>query len=255
MHSLVSLFVVILFAMPLVTTSAGAQQQKVRVLLQGNPMDYVAPFVVNGSVKYAQLNKAKLKKLVNVFALRCSTLPTDKPALGYLVDLYNSACIYNVLRHDNLQKPTDVKDFFTEKFIPWGTDRISLNTLENDVIRPRFNEPLVHFVLVCAARGCPPLMGSPLGGQSEQEIMRRLRQSTKAYLSSPQGLSIEGNRVYVSKIFDWYRVDFGGTDAEILKFIANYTPKEVSALLLSASAESLSWIEYDWTLNAFENGL
>ena len=32
-----------------------------------------------------------------------------------------------------------------------------MNQIEHEQIRPKFVEPRVHFALVCAAVGCPPL--------------------------------------------------------------------------------------------------
>ena len=39
--------------------------------------------------------------------------------------------------------------------------KISLYKLENELIRPRFKEPRIHFALNCASVGCPQLPAVP----------------------------------------------------------------------------------------------
>ena len=42
----------------------------------------------------------------------------------------------------------------------------SLDQIEHDVIRARFGDPRVHFALVCAALGCPPLRAEAYRGET-----------------------------------------------------------------------------------------
>ena len=36
-------------------------------------------------------------------------------------------------------------------------EEVTLNQLEKGLLYPQFPDPRLHFVLVCAAKGCPPL--------------------------------------------------------------------------------------------------
>jgi len=50
--------------------------------------------------------------------------------------------------------------------------------------------------------------------------------------------------VAISKIFEWYRSDFGTTDAEIIEYINKYRSVAIP------TNYKISYYEYDWTLNA-----
>ena len=76
---------------------------------------------------------------------------------------------------------------FKRRFIPLGHLRgggakVSLNDVENRIIRPGFREPRIHFALVCAAVSCPPLRSdayrpATLNRQLEQQTRRFIRNS------------------------------------------------------------------------------
>ena len=41
---------------------------------------------------------------------------------------------------------------------------MTLNTIEHDVIRPKFKDPRCQFALVCASKGCPSLRSEAYEG-------------------------------------------------------------------------------------------
>jgi hypothetical protein len=45
-----------------------------------------------------------------------------------------------------------------------GGRAYGLDEIEQGIIRKRFQEPRIHFALVCAAMGCPPLRGEAYTG-------------------------------------------------------------------------------------------
>ncbi|MBK8705831.1 MAG: DUF547 domain-containing protein [Saprospiraceae bacterium] len=65
----------------------------------------------------------------------------------------------------------------------WDVERIkiggelySLNQIENEIIRPQFKDPRIHFALNCAAKSCPPLYDKAyLPSQLDQQLDERTR--------------------------------------------------------------------------------
>jgi hypothetical protein len=43
------------------------------------------------------------------------------------------------------------------QFIKIGGKELSLNDIEHRILRKEFNEPTMHFAIVCASKSCPPL--------------------------------------------------------------------------------------------------
>ena len=131
-----------------------------------------------------------------------------------------------------------------------GGRRYSLDQIEHQVIRPRFQESRVHFALVCAALGCPPLRAEAYAGD---RLTSQLDAQARSFiLDNPtrNRVDLATGRVYLSPIFDWFRADFGGDDASILRFVARYQPPGPSRALLLAGRPPIVWTPYDWRLNA-----
>ncbi len=124
--------------------------------------------------------------------------------------------------------------------------RMSLNDIEHETLRKRFDEPRIHMALVCAAKGCPPLLTAPYRGDRLDE---QLDDQARRYLASPAGLRVEpdGRRVAVSAIFKWFDDDFDSTGG-VRAFVARYAPAAAQAALADPKTKIAS-LDYDWRLN------
>jgi hypothetical protein len=127
--------------------------------------------------------------------------------------------------------------------------RHSLDDIEHGQIRPVFAEPRVHFALVCAARGCPPLRAEAyradrLEAQLEDQAVQFLRRSP-----DKNRLDVTTGTVYLSRIFDWYGGDFAPSRTGVLQWLARYWPEGPERALLASGRARVVWTEYDWRLN------
>jgi hypothetical protein len=135
-----------------------------------------------------------------------------------------------------------------------GGRSLSLDDVEHEIIRKQFAEPRIHFALVCAALGCPPL-------RSEAYTARRLEdqledQARAFLLGSPDKNRVDAGAatVWASPILVWYKDDFGGNDAALGRFLARYWPEGAERDLLRSGRFRLRQTDYDWTLNSMEKG-
>ena len=112
------------------------------------------------------------------------------------------------------------------------------------MLEPDFGQTMI-FGLVCAARSCPPLGNRAFTGRS---VRAQLARNAGAYLASPYNrYDASRNRLDLSKIFEWYKGDFGG-DAGIREFVKKYGTAQMKSGV--SPSTTLGLMEYDWTLNA-----
>lgn len=217
------------------TTGASAQNlhQAWHTLLQ----QHVS---AQGKVNYTAFKRDKNALDTYLKALR--EAPVEKLSrseqLAYWINLYNAATVQMILENYPLKsithlyngKPWDVKR------IQVGDSRYSLNEIENDIIRPQFKEPRIHFALNCAAKSCPPLWNQAF---TAQNIEKALTDRTRNFLRDRKANLLSKNQIQLSKIFEWYAPDFGN----VITFLNRY-----SNITISDKA-NLQYLPYNWDLN------
>ena len=156
--------------------------------------------------------------------------------LAYWINAYNAATLQLIVNNYPLSsiqkldggKPWDVKR------IKLGGKTYSLNQIENDIIRPQFKEPRIHFAVNCAAKGCPPLRNE---AYTSDKLDRQLEEQTKKFINNNTFNSVSGSTLKLSPIFDWYGKDFG----DVKKYIGKYRDVPAGA--------TITFGDYDWSLN------
>lgn len=194
----------------------------------------------NGKVNYNGLKKdiALLEKYTNSLSDDpIFEAGNKKEKLALWINTYNAYTLLLVTKNYPVQS---IKDVYNGK--PWdeiwiriGKKKYSLNQIENDVIRPQFDEPRIHFVLNCAAKSCPPLLNKALTAQNFESSMAL---ATKNFIRSTENELAE-KKVNLSSVFDWYREDFGN----VISFLNQYAPIKI------APNAKISYKKYDWSLN------
>jgi hypothetical protein len=175
-------------------------------------------------------------------------------ALAYWINLYNAATLDLVLEG----YPVDsIKDLGNLIRTPWKRDvvvvegqRLSLDEIENGIIRERFAEPRIHFALNCAAIGCPPLRA---GAYTGEHLSTQLEEQTMAFLGDPgRNWVDEEGTVHLSRILDWYRDDFVAAAGSVTDFVRPYMP--MLQELKPGSEPPIRHVDYDWALNESPEG-
>jgi Protein of unknown function, DUF547 len=178
---------------------------------------------------------------------------TRDEAMAYWINLYNAVTLELILDHFPVES---IKDLGGKLSSPWGKELVtvngqalSLNKIENEIIRPTFADPRIHFALNCASVGCPPLASRAYVGQKIEaqleEVARRTMANSYWVDLSRCGTYGKGS-IKLSKLFDWYQDDFGGADG-LRNFLGHYLPAK--KLALQNGGCSLDYNDYDWKLN------
>ena len=171
---------------------------------------------------------------------------------SYWINLYNAATVRLILNNYPLKTITKLGESRTD-FGPWndyavtvnGID-LSLNDIEHRIIRPLYNDYRIHFAVNCASIGCPNLAPVAFTGN---ELDQQLDAASREFLSHPRGLEITGDTLNLSKLFDWYAVDFGSNETEVIATLARHTDDETRNAL--TNFKGTTNYEYDWSLNGY----
>lgn len=164
---------------------------------------------------------------------------TKNETLAYWFNLYNASTVYLIVQKYPIKSITDLEGGkpWDKKFIKSGDKTYSLNDIENVIVRPKYNEPLVHVAFNCAAVSCPNLLK---GAFLPEKLTTQLTAQAKAWINDTSKNKISADKVEVSQIFDWYGKDFSGG---VVGFINKYGNSKAN------DNASVSFLEYNWALN------
>ena len=112
---------------------------------------------------------------------------SENEQLSYLINLYNAATIQLIVDHfpvKSIKSIGGIRGPWKLEVVEFFGKKINLGDLEHEVIRKRYKEPRIHFALVCAALGCPPLRGEAyvadqLDGQLDDQAKLFLAEGQK----------------------------------------------------------------------------
>jgi hypothetical protein len=194
--------------------------------------------------------------------------PTEPSKLAYWLNAYNAAAIKIVLTHYQISSVKDVKPprllfflpresgFFLFQRVTIGGKKMSLYSLENNIIRKRFSDPRVHFALNCASRGCPRLPRRAFHGSDLTEVLDNQR---RIFLSESRNVTFDHEKrtVFLSSIFDWYKDDFlewyqetfPHQKATLLDYVSLYISSERGEEIRREASYQIHFLPYDWSLN------
>lgn len=204
---------------------------------------FVSTHVKDGKVNYKNINanQGDLDSLLEIAAgIRVDKNQPDNYR-AFWINAYNLAVIKGIIDNFPIKSPLDKKGFFDKTTYDLAGKSITLNDIENKMLRAVFDDPRVHFVLVCGANGCPPIIGK---AYRPETIETQLDTQTKLALNNPNFIKVKGQKVAVSEIFKWYNEDFVKQDQDVITYLNKYRSTPI------ASGSKLAYYSYDWNLNA-----
>lgn len=205
-----------------------------------------------GMVNYKGLltDRAKLKSYLSVLESNAPTKSwTRDQELAYWINAYNAYTLDLILEHYPVKSIKDigstikipfVSTAWDIKFINIGGKEYDLNNIEHGIIRKKFDEPRIHFALVCAAVSCPKLQNR---AYLPEKLDEQLTKAAKEFLANSAKNNIKNsNEATLSKLFNWYGGDFK-KKTTLIEYINQYAPTK-----LNKGAE-IDWMDYNWALN------
>jgi len=174
--------------------------------------------------------------------------------LALLINAYNAFTLRLILDHWPVGSIKDIpsSDRWTARRFALGGRIVSLDDIEHRQIRPVFHEPRVHFALVCAARGCPPLRAE---AYTPDRLEAQLEDQARYVHSHDRWFRFDptAGSVFATRLYDWYRADFEQAGPSVLDYMARYS-EPLRAALAAGRRPGLHFLRYDWSLNAQQQG-
>ena len=177
---------------------------------------------------------------------------TEAEGLSFLINVYNALVIKKVLKKypipSILPKIFGIPNwlaflrFFSQPVHQLNDQQVSLNDIEHKILRQQWQEPRIHFALVCAAIGCPLLRNE---AYQPELVYDQLEADAVRFINNPDKVRFDSQSkvLFCSQIFKWYEQDFLRHSNAIADYIQPYLKTAIIEPI------SIRYLPYNWRLN------
>lgn len=220
-------------------------------------------YVLDGKVFYRGLRTDS--HLLNQFLKEASQVSisefdrwTPEEQMAFLVNVYNATSIKVIVDNYPVKNIRELGVFssspWKRKIVDLFGENISLDNIQNDMLRAYYNDPRLHFAINFATKGSPPLRSEPYRGET---LNLQLEDQARRFLGSREHnrVDMEYGMVFLSPIFMWYRADFLQQAPTILSYVDPYWPDVVRTQLKENTLYPVRYLRMDWSLNEWDSDL
>ncbi|MBY0488339.1 MAG: DUF547 domain-containing protein [Gemmatimonadaceae bacterium] len=212
--------------------------------------------VVNGLVDYDAFARApEFARYLGQLATTELRQQSGDEQLAFWINVYNAYTIALINTHHergsirNINKTLGVlqlKGPWNERIVRAAGRTLTLDEVEHRILRKQFHEPRVHFAIVAAAKGSPPLRSEAYTGA---KLVDQLWDQGHVWLTQyPQVNTWERNGLTLSPIFSAYFTDFANNHKEFGLYMAQWYDGEAREKL-EAGKYFRRQSQFDWSLN------
>ncbi len=173
--------------------------------------------------------------------------------LAYWINVYNALTVQVIA---NYYPVTSVQEINISPGLfsigPWGANLITvkdtaltLDDINNRIIRAIWNDPRTHYALNNGTIGAPNLSRKIYQGNLLDE---QLNLAASTYVNSLRGVNVIEGKLIISKLYDWYEEDFGGTKKDIIFHLQQFAKEPLLSQLKHINTID-SYI-YNWHINS-----
>jgi hypothetical protein len=207
--------------------------------------------VKNGVVSYQgfKQDEATLDRFLKVLESTDLKTLSQQEKFAFNINAYNAWTIKLILTgYPGIQSIKDLGSLlqspWKKKIVRVGGDVITLDNVEHNILRSTYKDPRIHFAVNCASKGCPVLQPEPYYPES---LDRQLDQSTIGFINDRARNRLEGDTLYVSSIFKWFKEDFHDG---VVPFFLQYAQGDLKTRLEQIKNNvKIRYLDYDWSLN------
>ena len=169
--------------------------------------------------------------------------------MAYWINAYNAYTIRLILDHYPVQSIKEIGSSIKIPFVttPWaakffsiGGEQMSLDNIEHGTLRKKYDDPRIHFALVCASVSCARLRNE---AYTAAKLESQLDDQGRDFVNNPAKNKIGKASAQLSKYFDWYKGDWTKNGQSVAKWVNRY-----SANKMDENAH-ISYLDYSWKLN------
>ena len=200
--------------------------------------------VSNGKVDYQAIKNetTALNDVLEIASKIDISKENTNATKAFWINAYNLTLIKAIVNKYPVKSPLDIAGLFDKVMYTVAGKKYTLNDVENKMIREKYNDARIHFVLVCGANGCPPITNNAYLPDTLEE---QLNKQAKIALNNPNFIKVNtaSKKVEVSQILEWYKNDFISKGKNEIDFINQYRDTKID------NKYKVSYYTYDWTLN------
>lgn len=183
---------------------------------------------------------------------------TKDQRFAFWINAYNAHTIklivdnYPLKSIKKLSGAFGLNSVFDKEFIemralhPGGKDdALSLNDIEHEILRKRFEDARVHAAVNCASYSCPPLRNEAF---TAEKLGEQLDDQMRKFLADPKRNRLDEKKgvFRASKIFEWFSGDFERDAGSVKEYLAKYAPAKDAERIRGMR---IKYLDYDWSLN------
>ena len=181
-------FLLLIFSFLNFLTPGSARHDNLPVISHELWNDLLKQFVTDGGqVNYKSLlnEKGKLQSYLDTLTKYPprQNWPRNE-AMAYWINAYNAYTVKLILDHYPVKSIRDIDNGkpWDEAFIEIGGKKFSLNSIENDMLKKKFDDPRIHFAINCASKSCPKLVNEAFTGTKLDD---QLNSAAKNFVNDP----------------------------------------------------------------------
>ncbi len=201
----------------------------------------------------SETDRAVLKGYIRYLENQNPDAMSPDAAVSYWANLYNAVTVDVIVDNYPVKSIKEIKSGILSpgpwklKLVTVNGKELSLDDIEHGIMRKQFPSPHVHYMVNCASIGCPNIKA----GEWKAETLDADREmAARAFINSPRGVTVKGNRLTVSSIYSWFDEDFGGSKSTVLSHIREFADADLAAAIDNGA--TIKNYDYDWSLNGFE---
>ena len=196
------------------------------------------------------------REALDAYLARLSSTPITEynraEQLAYWINLYNALAVDAVIEHYPVASILEIgarsgrlaERPFDAPLIEVDGRKLSLNDIQNRILRPIWRDPRILYALSCAALACPNLQPAPFTGD---QLDRQLSEAAMAYVNDARCIQMEDDELVLSSLFRWYREDFGGSDRAVIYHLMGFAAPRLAMKL--QRFDRIAGDVFDWRLN------
>ena len=220
--------------------------------------NFFKKYVSDGKVKYAEVkNDMALEKIKNDLKnFEPYAISDDKERLAFWINVYNIYTIDLITQYYPLNSILEIEERSGTN--PWnmefiemaGRRKYSLDEIEKEIIIPKYNEPRIHYALVCAAESCPVIIAE---AYTPEKLVNQFDTQAGIFLNdkSKNYLDRKDNALYLSMIYKWYGRDFIKKDSSVVDHVKKYINESDREFINLNDTKQLEYLDYSWKLNDY----
>jgi len=166
--------------------------------------------------------------------------------LAYWINAYNAFTVKLIVNHYPVASIKDIKNgipfinsVWDINFFKIGGEKMDLNEIEHSILRKEFDEPRIHFAIVCASESCPRLLNEAYEAET---LELQLQTQAIDFINDTSKNIIGIEELQLSQIFNWFGKDFT-KEMSLEQYIRTYVKNDFDP------KAKVNYMNYDWLLN------